>query len=230
MSMNVIPVIDLMGGVVVHARRGERDRYRPIESKLCPSAEPAAIVQALVDLHPFRTVYVADLDAIRGLGDNGVHVAALRLRFPHVELWLDAGVRDRAGLARWADSPGITAVVGSETLTDTALLSHPGSRMVLSLDWKDGVFYGDPMLLQTPSSWPRQVLAMNLSRVGADLGPDLELIGKLKASRPDCEVYAAGGVRSGEDLRRLKSIGAAGALIATALHSGAIGSQELEAQ
>ena len=30
--MRVIPVIDLMGGVAVHAVRGERERYRPVRS------------------------------------------------------------------------------------------------------------------------------------------------------------------------------------------------------
>jgi phosphoribosylformimino-5-aminoimidazole carboxamide ribotide isomerase len=47
--MKLIPVMDLMSGQVVHARRGERDQYRPIQSILCPSAAPEAILQALIE-------------------------------------------------------------------------------------------------------------------------------------------------------------------------------------
>ena len=33
-----IPVIDLMGGLVVHARAGERDRYAPLALGRCRGA------------------------------------------------------------------------------------------------------------------------------------------------------------------------------------------------
>ena len=74
-NFEVIPVVDLMGGLVVHARAGERDRYRPLESPLAASSEPADVVRGLLALHPFRSLYIADLDAIQGRGD---HVAAVR--------------------------------------------------------------------------------------------------------------------------------------------------------
>jgi phosphoribosylformimino-5-aminoimidazole carboxamide ribotide isomerase len=68
---------------------------------------------------------------------------------------------------------------------------------------------------------------MNLRRVGSDAGPDFALIATLAAKAPGREVYAAGGVRSVEDLHRVASTGAAGALIATALHDGRLGPAEL---
>ena len=58
--MRVVPVIDLMAGRVVHARRGDRSNYRPLESKLTRSSEPVAVVAALLALAPFDTLYVAD--------------------------------------------------------------------------------------------------------------------------------------------------------------------------
>ncbi|MBL8704261.1 MAG: histidine biosynthesis protein, partial [Rhodospirillales bacterium] len=61
--MDTIPVIDLKAGQVVHARRGDRANYRPIETSLSPSAEPVAVARGLMALHGFRRLYVADLDA-----------------------------------------------------------------------------------------------------------------------------------------------------------------------
>ncbi|HYF89724.1 hypothetical protein [Azospirillum sp.] len=67
--MDIIPVIDLLGEQVVHAKREERDRYRPIESVLTAGPALQDIVAALPALQPFRACYVADLDTIRGHGD-----------------------------------------------------------------------------------------------------------------------------------------------------------------
>jgi phosphoribosylformimino-5-aminoimidazole carboxamide ribotide isomerase len=41
-------------------------------------------------------------------------------------------------------------------------------------------------------------------------------------------VYAAGGVRDTRDLQALRDIGAAGVLVASALHNGRIAMQDLE--
>jgi histidine biosynthesis protein len=52
---------------------------------------------------------------------------------------------------------------------------------------------------------------------------------ELCARFPELELLAGGGVRDVADLRALADAGAAGALLATALHGGAIGPGELSA-
>ena len=52
---------------------------------------------------------------------------------------------------------------------------------------------------------------------------------ELSARCPELELLAGGGVRDAADLRALAEAGAAGALVATALHSGAIERDELAA-
>src|SRR5258708_36623904 len=92
---------------------------------------------------------------------------------------------------------------------------------VLSLDFIAEEFKGPQALLADPGRyWPERVLAMNLRRVGSDAGPDFALIETLAAKAPNCKVYAAGGVRSIDDLARVAAAGAAGAFIASALHCG----------
>ena len=66
--MEVIPVIDVAHGEVVRAVKGERSAYRPIETPLSSSSEPAELARGLAKLFPFRTLYVADLDGIEGRG------------------------------------------------------------------------------------------------------------------------------------------------------------------
>src|SRR5208282_6859269 len=89
--MLIIPVVDLMGGVVMRALAGRRDAYRPIVSPLAASSAPCEIVAGFLRLHPFRSVYIADLDAILGRGENARVVRNLADKFPQVAFWLDAG-------------------------------------------------------------------------------------------------------------------------------------------
>lgn len=232
-GFNLIPVIDLKGGMVVHAREGRREEYLPVRSRLSPGAEPSNIVNSLLALHPFQTLYIADLDAIQRRGDNMESIRAIHRNFPELELWADTGIGDEIALAHWLDAGLGCPVIGSESLLDADFLSMVRERcqapsLVLSLDYQGDDFKGPPLLLEYPERyWPQRVLAMNLHRVGSDKGPDLALIVELAGRVPGCQVFAAGGVRSIEDLQQVKAAGAAGALLATALHDGRIGPSHL---
>ena len=70
---------------------------------------------------------------------------------------------------------------------------------------------------------------LDLARVGSGEGPDVALLRELHARFPDVELLAGGGVRHAADLRALAAAGTSGALVATALHGGAIEAGELRA-
>jgi phosphoribosylformimino-5-aminoimidazole carboxamide ribotide isomerase len=65
-ALRVIPVLDLMHGVVVRGVAGRRSEYRPIESRLCSSAGPVVVARAIVEKLGLSEFYIADLDAIAG--------------------------------------------------------------------------------------------------------------------------------------------------------------------
>ncbi len=231
--MLVIPVLDLMAGVVVHARGGDRSHYRAIETPLAPGqSDPSAIVAALCALHPFDTVYIADLDGIAGRGRNHDTICALRLEFPAVTFWIDDGSATPAAVAALARMPNVRPVVGSETLPNLADLDairRGGvAEPVLSLDFKGASLVGPAGLLEQPERWPRTVVAMTLAAVGADRGPDLARVSFLKSAAPGCEIIAAGGVRGRADLDALRAAGAEGVLVASALHAGKIKAGDLD--
>jgi phosphoribosylformimino-5-aminoimidazole carboxamide ribotide isomerase len=228
--LHLIPVVDLMQGKVVHAREGRRSEYRPVQSVLSSSAEPQAVVEGLLRLFPFRTVYIADLDAIDGRGSHHAVIDQLNRAFPSLEFWIDCGLRDIAGLEQWLLKGSGRPVLGSESIANAELLVEAQNccRHILSLDFDADGFRGPPALLSSPERyWPECVLAMNLLRIGSVLGPDLRLILELAARRVGCDVYAAGGVRSAEDLQRVAEAGAKGALLASALHDGRLGTADL---
>lgn len=230
--MRVIPVIDLKGGVVVLARGGDRTAYRPIETPLAPgSSDPAAVVAGFLKVFPFETVYIADLDGIGGRGRNHDTICALRLEFPDVMFWVDDGSATPESVAALARMSNVRPVVGSETLRSAGDLASIRAEVhdpVLSLDFKGSDFRGPEALLHSPEFWPRTVIAMTLANVGSGAGPDLVCVRRLKADKPDAEFVAAGGVRGKADLVALKAAGAAGVLVASALHAGTIKAGDLD--
>jgi phosphoribosylformimino-5-aminoimidazole carboxamide ribotide isomerase len=224
--MQIIPVLDLKGGVVVHARRGQRKSYAPLQSPLVEGSEPVAVARALCTLCRTKTLYVADLDALAG---HPVDEATLAALASVAQLWVDAGATKpdqatalhRAGVAR--------NVVGTESLGPNPTIASP---VVLSVDLRDGrLISPDPELAdrEPTAAVPlaralnvRELLVIDLARVGSGTGPPLTAVAELAAALPGIPIYAGGGVRDDADLRALESAGATGALVATALHEGRI--------
>ena len=228
--MQIIPVIDVMGVIVVHAAGGVRGHYQPLQSVLTSSCEPMEVITALLDMHNFKTIYIADLDAIsHNTYDLGFY-ANLNILFPDVEFYLDAGIRTRKDWQKIAAIKGICCVLGSETLEEIDLLKELEikDRGILSLDYKQDRFLGQSALMQQPKIWPKTVMVMNLDRVGTELGPDYALLAKVAQRVREGEVIAAGGVRRKEDLDQLAKQGITATLVASALHKGNISSEELK--
>lgn len=220
--MEIIPVLDLMQGQVVRAQRGNRQLYRPIRSQLCDSSEPECVAEALLQLYPFDSLYIADLDAIQGSGDNLPVITALRKRYRHIDFWLDAGF-NRPEQIDSAQALGLGCIIASERLESLAQYELLLGRVqqeaaLLSLDFGPGGFIGPQQLLDRPDLWPQRLICMTLGRVGSYAGPDFAQLGKLIAHSGEHEIYAAGGVRDLADLEHLAHIGAAGVLVASALH------------
>lgn len=232
--VQVIPVIDLMHGQVVRGVRGERHAYRPIVSRLAEGSAPPDIARALLAAAPpppgqGPALYVADLDAIQGGAPQLPALLEVLQAQPALSVWLDAGFADaaavralRAGLGPAAGR--VRPVYGSESLASAAALDEVAQdpSAILSLDSRLERPIDPSGSWQRPQAWPRTVIVMTLDRVGAGSGPDLGSFARLRALAPDRRWIGAGGVRDAQDLRAAAAAGAAGWLVASALHDGTL--------
>lgn len=242
--MELIPVLDLMRGVAVHARGGPRQSYLPVQSALLSGSAgyPVALGRSYRAKLGATSCYVADLDAIEGGPPQLDLISALAN--PVVGfgagLMVDAGVTSPAKAHAMLSEGASTIVVGLETLGGLAELraivsAVGGERVVFSLDLKDGkpmhrglerVAARDNVGLElgarAADAGCGGVLVLDLSAVGSALGPrNLDLIAAFKRLL-GVRVYAGGGVRSEDDLRLLETAGCDAALVGTALHDGTI--------
>jgi phosphoribosylformimino-5-aminoimidazole carboxamide ribotide isomerase len=229
-AMEIIPVLDLMGGSVVRARMGDRAHYRPIATPLSPGSDPLDVARGLLRIGAFERFYVADLDAIASKGEHRAVLRRLRSELD-LELWVDGGVADPAAARDWLGAGLGHLVLGSETQTDAGLVRRlcGDPRVVLSLDFRGEDLLGPPALLGEPDAWPDRVIVMTLARVGSGVGPDLARIAAVRALAGPRKLYAAGGIRGAGDLADLARAGVAGALVASCLHDGTLSRQEIAA-
>jgi phosphoribosylformimino-5-aminoimidazole carboxamide ribotide isomerase len=243
--MLLIPVIDLLDSQVVHAVRGRRSHYKPVKSVLCHVPDPLTVAAAFRDQLGLRAIYVADLNAIQGARLSG-HISLIE-RLAHeegMEVILDAGAPDIESARAWLDLGVHKAVIGAETLRAYDDLQRipaglDPDRLIFSLDMRSGKVLSRcyeiasmpamELMEQLQSGGWREVILLDLTRVGSNEGTIFPLASEARASFSELNLLVGGGVTGVEELFELKKIGIAGVLLATALHSGAITAQHISA-
>jgi phosphoribosylformimino-5-aminoimidazole carboxamide ribotide isomerase len=239
--MRILPVIDLLEGRVVRGVAGKREEYRPVNSVLVPGSDPLSIAKAIRARFGLTELYVADLDAILSRRANIAVLAALN----------DAGfsVMVDAGIRRSEDAESILAagahkvVAGLETLAGPSELmrlvrQYGADRVVFSLDLQDSRPLGDtvrwggaaPLEIarQALEAGATELIVLDLAGVGTAEGvPTLSLCREIRKLHPQTAIITGGGVRGAADLRRLAKEPIDAVLVASALHNGAIGPEDL---
>jgi len=221
--MRILPVLDIMNGLVVQAIAGKRELYRPItESFITHIPDPNEVLRNLFSMG-FREVYIADLDAIMGRGDNySIIVKASSMGF-HV--YADIG---RRGMER-DDEDNISFVIGTEYISFPSEIVFQNNR-VASLDvFGNNVKYNNMLIpidialreMLNRNVNPQKLLLICLDRVGTLSGPNIEVI-KIVRNMYRGELIVGGGIRDENDILMLKREGVDGVLVASALHKGLI--------
>lgn len=239
-GLKIIPVIDVLNGIVVHAVRGKRKEYQPLKSVLTDSVDPFEVAKAFKTLG-FSELYLADLDAIAGKQPNCQiykHVA----NETGLKLMVDAGITDHKTAKKVLNSQVSKLIIGTETMPSKKFLEEAitlldANRIVVSLDLiaekvliKPG-FDGSNDALNLLGDFQRmgvlEFIVLDLARVGSGEGVNVDFL-KRAIALLHGGVYVGGGVRDVSDLVELQNMGVSGSLVATALHSGKISINDLK--
>jgi HisA/HisF family protein len=237
--VRVIGVLDLSGGLAVHAQGGARAHYGPVRSLAGLQIKPGdanAIARWYLETLGLREMYIADLDALR---DRPPQRALTRtLSSLGATVWLDAAIASPDS-ARDAVNDGVTrVVVGLETLPSFAVAREicdavGAANTAFSLDLRHGepvaprgALYRSQTVEQlaaaAAAAGASAVIVLDLARVGMRRGVDVDLLRRIRAAVPDAELVVAGGVRGLSDLAAAAAAGCDAALVATALYDGRI--------
>lgn len=228
-GFQLIPAVDVLGEQAVRLEQGR------FEDVLLRAGDPFELARRFAHSNP-ALIHLVDLEASRRGGVRPEFVRSMVETVTPVPLQVAGGVRClddalaliRAGAAR--------VVVG------TAAFSHPsalpsyvellGERLVVAVDVRNGIVAAagwerstgipvDEAVDRCTASGVGRIICTAIERDGTMLGPDLELLARVRARSP-MNVLAAGGIRSHDDLDRLAELGLEGAVVGRALLEGAL--------
>lgn len=238
--MKIIPVIDVLNGIAVHGKRGERKHYQPLKSLLCNSPDPTEIASAFETLG-FSSLYLADLDAILGKSAN-FSVYEQIITKTRLDLMVDAGTSDLTQAEKALETGISKIVIGSETLhsldfVQQAVGAFGEEKIVVSIDQKEGKLLSGSKSIgsmdvisfaqQIVGFGVRQIILLDLGRVGTEHGTNLTLM-KTILETTGVNVVVGGGIKSLQELETLRNLGVYGALVATVLHNGNVTIERLK--
>ncbi len=221
----IVFVIDILNGNAVHAVKGERSKYQPVQSRVCSSSDPLDMVSALKP----KEVYIADLDRLQHTGDNFELIKEISM---NTRTMVDTGAEKLSDVERYIGIAD-TVILGTETasleLIDVAAKLFPGVINV-SIDIKNGsVLTKDRNMVMKPQELVEllngydiaDIIILDLNKVGTGAGIDVDFLQDIVGLSAH-SILVGGGIRGMDDIDALEETGVGGALVATAVHSGRI--------
>lgn len=232
-AFDLLPAIDLRGGRVVRLEQGDFDRETAFSDD--PAGQAAALVNGGA-----RWLHVVDLDGARA----GVPVQADVVKAivetvgRSAQVEVAGGLRTIEAVGAMLDAGAARAVIGTVAVENPQLAAdmaaaHGVDRIAVAIDVRAGRAVGRAWAPDAPGADPRDLVerlsdigvttfeVTAIARDGLMAGPDLELLGRLIDLR-SARVIASGGIRSIEDLRAVRRIGCAGAILGRAIYNGTL--------
>ena len=229
-GFEILAAIDLRGGRVVRLEQGDFERETAF------SDDPVAVASAF-SAAGIRWLHVVDLDGARSGGPvHGATIAAI-LASVGEEIQVEAagGLRDEASVATILAAGATRVAVGTAALASPAfahrLVAAHGVRSVAAaIDVRDGQAIGQGWTNPDPGVDVVEAIA-SLADAGVETfevtaidrdgllgGPDLDLYRRIVALDRG-RVIASGGIATPHDLRALRDVGCAGAIVGRALYT-----------
>ena len=240
-NFRIIPVLDIFNSMAVHAVKGERDKYKPLKSKILNTSKPLEIVKNLKHKFHFDEIYIADLDAIINKQPNqGLLLEILKLQ--DLKFMLDPGITDKNDLLFYSEYNLDKLILGLETITDFNVIEQGieimgCDRFSISIDMYQGKIISKLKDLKNQNPLKlvkrlnqlgiKEIILLDLFRVGQKIGGVPPLFMKFR-DQFQGNILIGGGVKEYEDLEMMDNTNFSGVLIATALYDGSLNIEQLK--
>jgi phosphoribosylformimino-5-aminoimidazole carboxamide ribotide isomerase len=238
-DFKIIPVIDILNSKAVHAKKGERNKYRPLESPLLNTTDPVLIVKKLSSLG-FKCIYLADLDAITKKNPNITLLEEIT-SISDVSIYLDPGIRSEKEINTYLDIRINKLIIGLETVYNLDVISNcfsflPKNKIIISVDmYRKKIISNckslnnlDPIevIEKLNNVGVFEIILLDLFRVGQKMDGIPKLYEKIKKTFTG-KVLVGGGIKNLNDIKTYQKANYAGVLIGTALYDGTIDHEDL---
>ncbi|MFX1444538.1 MAG: HisA/HisF-related TIM barrel protein [Promethearchaeota archaeon] len=240
-NFRIIPVIDILNSMAVHAIKGERDKYKPLKSKILNSSDPLEIIKILNHKFQFNEVYIADLDAI--IKKNPNHNLLLKiLEIPGLNVMLDPGITHKNEILIYSKYNLSKLILGLETIKNFEVIEEGlrvmgNNRLSISVDMYQGKIISNLKELKNQDPLKlvkilnklkiKEIILLDLFRVGQKIGGIPPLFMRFR-NQFQGNLLIGGGVKEFNDLEMMQKNNFSGVLIATALYDGSLNIDDLK--
>jgi phosphoribosylformimino-5-aminoimidazole carboxamide ribotide isomerase len=230
-DFELLPAIDLRGGRVVRLRQGD------FAHETAYSDDPVAVATGFAGSGA-RWLHVVDLDGARsGVPGHAAVIAAIVAEVGgSVAVEVAGGIRSGAAARSILDAGAARVVIGTAGLRDPGfagrlVADHGPTRVAAAIDVRDGRASGDGWAATAPTIDAMQAIATladqgittfevtAIERDGLLQGPDLDLL-RLAVELGRGRIIASAGIGTVQELRAVRVLGCAGAIVGRALYEG----------
>lgn len=228
-GFQLLPAIDLLGGMVVRLAEGAFD------SETIYASDPAEFARAFAAAGA-RWIHVVDLDGARDGARRQTEAVArvVEAAGKSVACEVAGGLRDEEAVAAVIEAGAARAVVGTAALQDPAFVERlvarfGADRVAIALDVRDGIAVGqgwvpgasgvpvEEALTTLADRGAQTFIVTAIERDGLLSGPSLRLLSRM-VHLGRGNIIASAGVSSLSDIVAVRAIGCAGAIIGRALY------------
>ncbi|MBN2154993.1 MAG: hypothetical protein JW776_03020 [Candidatus Lokiarchaeota archaeon] len=241
-KFRIIPVIDIMNGIAVHANKGVRNEYLPIHMKFSISSQPIDLITTFFNNFGFAEVYIADLDSIIREKPNFDLLRMLGKDSP-LKIMLDAGIRNLYDVIQFKSLGLSKIILATETIDSFSVIDDTINELgrehiIVSIDMKHQKLISESaeiarmdikeIMEKLLERDIMEIILLDLAKIGSMEGDSASDYKNLRTQYPKVNFIVGGGVKDMKDINALKSQGFNGALVATALHKGIIKPSEIQ--
>lgn len=221
--MQIILAVDIIDGKVVKAYAGLRINYKVLKINGVDYSDPIKLIKEIKKKTNISEVYIADLNAIRKLGNNNQLIDIILKFFPKINFIIDSGFDYPLSVfnfhreKKFKKLENYNLILGTETLKNFNLKSYYLHKPhYISIDFNGNEAAWIDKLEKEKIQY--NLILMFLRNVGGR-GLNLKYIVKLKRKLKKHKISIAGGLKTQEQISQLKRIDIDGVISSSYLHS-----------
>ncbi|NME81973.1 1-(5-phosphoribosyl)-5-[(5-phosphoribosylamino)methylideneamino]imidazole-4-carboxamide isomerase [Clostridium sp. SM-530-WT-3G] len=231
--MIILPAIDIIDGKPVRLYQGDYSKKEIVADDIFETAKSFEEAGA-------EYVHLVDLDGAKE-GSNKNHELVINLaKTLNIPVELGGGIRNFETISYLLDNGVSRVILGTVAIEDEELLKKAVNtykeKIAVGIDCKDGKLCGRGWLEKSELDYinfakkmesigVKNIIVTDISKDGTLMGPNLEMLKKLKES-VNIDITASGGISNIDDIKELNKIGLYGAITGKAIYAKTLSLEE----
>ncbi len=227
--MIILPAIDILDGKAVRLYRGAYETAEKV------AADPFEAAKKFEN-EGAEYLHLVDLSGARSGSTEGREIISAIARSVSMKTEVGGGIRSMETVKSYLENGVDKVILGTAAIKNRSLLCEAvdryGERIIVGIDARNGkvsvsgwtndsdINYID-MAKECEKIGVKNIVFTDISRDGSLQGPNIRMLKELSNS-VNCDITASGGIKSIDDIEKLRKMDLYGAICGKSLYSGTL--------